>query len=308
MSSWDGIDEFVAIATAGSFRGGASALGVSTTHMSRAIMRLEARMQTQLFHRTTRSVRLTDTGRVFLEHCRRMVTEREEAFALVNEKGEPQGELRLTCSTAMGERFIAPILRRFARAYPRLQVNIDLTNRVVDLVAEGYDLAVRTGYLPDSRLIGTRIASRSLVTCASPAYLERHGAPRTVEDLGMHDLLAGNAGTWHFRVDGTAQSYRPHGRWRCNSGSAVLEAALDDMGLCQLPDFYVRQALADGSLVSVLSDIQPADEPIWAVYPQRRHLQPKISELMSVLRKELPRMLGTGGKVQGHAHPYAESR
>ena len=179
---------------------------------------------------------------------------------------------------------------------------------MVYLVAEGDDLAVRTGYLPDSRLIGTRIASRSLVTCASPAYLERHGAPRTVEDLGMHDLLAGNAGTWHFRVDGTAQSYRPHGRWRCNSGSAVLEAALDDMGLCQLPDFYVRQALADGSLVSVLSDIQPADEPIWAVYPQRRHLQPKISELMSVLRKELPRMLGTGGKVQGHAHPYAESR
>ncbi|MEJ2456661.1 MAG: LysR family transcriptional regulator, partial [Novosphingobium sp.] len=131
MSSWDGIDEFTAVATAGTFRSGAAALGVSTTHMSRAIMRLEARLQVQLLHRTTRSVRLTDTGRVFLEHCQRMLIEREEAFALVNEKGEPQGELRLTCSTAMGERFIAPILRRFARAYPRLQVNIDLTNRVV---------------------------------------------------------------------------------------------------------------------------------------------------------------------------------
>lgn len=288
MGSWDGIDEFVAIATAGSFRGGAAALGVSTTHMSRAIMRLEARVQAQLFHRTTRSVRLTDTGRVFLEHCRRLVMEREEAFALVDEKGEPQGDLRLTCSTAMGERFIAPILRRFARTYPRLRVNIDLTNRVVDLVAEGYDLAVRTGHLPDSRLIGTRIASRSLVACASPAYLNRRGHPRSLADLDEHDCLAGNAGTWHFNVEGKAQSYRPHGRWRCNSGAAVLEAALDDMGLCQLPDFYVRAALADGKLVPVLADFRPADEPIWAVYPQRRHLQPKISELVRVLRKEMP--------------------
>ncbi|KHK90678.1 LysR family transcriptional regulator [Novosphingobium malaysiense] len=297
MSSWDGIDEFVAVATAGSFRGGASALGVSTTHMSRAIMRLEARIQTQLFHRTTRSVRLTDTGRVFLEHCRRMVTEREEAFALVNEKGEPQGELRLTCSTAMGERFIAPILRRFARAYPRLQVNIDLTNRVVDLVAEGYDMAVRTGHLPDSRLIGTRIASRSLVTCASPAYLKRRGSPQALSDLDDHDCLVGNASSWRFCVDGQNHAYRPHSRWRCNSGSAVLEAALDDMGLCQLPDFYARQALAEGRLIAVLPHLQPADEPIWAVYPQRRHLQPKISELVGMLRKELPRMLGMGGKA-----------
>lgn len=288
MSSWDGIDEFVAVATAGTFRGGASALGLSTTHMSRAIMQLEARIQTQLFHRTTRSVRLTDSGRVFLEHCQRMVSEREEAFALVNEKGEPQGELRLTCSTAMGERFIAPILRRFARTYPLLRVNIDLTNRVVDLVAEGYDLAVRTGHLPDSRLIGTRIASRSLVTCASPAYLKRRGHPQAIADLDRHDLLVGNAGSWHFNVEGKNQSYRSHGRWRCNSGGAVLEAALDDMGLCQLPDFYVRAAMAEGSLMPVLMDLKPADEPIWAVYPQRRHLQPKISELVSVLRKELP--------------------
>lgn len=296
MSSWDGIDEFTAIATAGTFRGGAAALGVSTTHMSRAIMRLEARLQTQLFHRTTRSVRLTDTGRVFLEHCQRMLMEREEAFALVNETGEPQGELRLTCSTAIGERFVAPVLRRFARAYPRLQITFDLSNRVLDLVAEGYDLAVRTGHLPDSRLIGTRIASRSLVTCASPAYLERRGQPNSLADLGTHDLLAGNTGTWHFRVEGKPQSYRPHSRWRCNSGSAVLEAALDDMGVCQLPGFYVGQALAEGRLVPLLTDLQPADEPIWAVYPQRRHLQPKISELVSVLRKELPAMLGMGSR------------
>ena len=294
MSSWNGIDEFVAVAAAGSFRGGASALGLSTTHMSRAIMRLEARIQTQLFHRTTRSVRLTDTGRAFLEHCQRLVMEREEAFALMDEKGEPQGELRLTCSTAMGERFIAPILRRFARSYPRLQVNIDLTNRVVDLVAEGYDLAVRTGHLPDSRLIGTRIASRSLLTCASPAYLERRGHPHNLTDLDEHDCLVGNAATWSFNVDGKAHSYRPCGRWRCNSGGAVLEAALDDMGLCQLPDFYVRQAIAEGRLMPILLDFDPADEPIWAVYPQRRHLQPKISELVHVLRKELPVALHQG--------------
>lgn len=156
MSQWDGIDEFIAVATTRSFTRAAKAIGMSPTHVSRAIRTLEQRVQAQLFHRTTRTVRLTDTGRVLFERCERIAQERDEAIALISQQGEPQGELRVTCSTALGERFVAPILRRFAMPHPRLSISIDLTNRVVDLLAEGYDLAVRTGHAADPRLISTR--------------------------------------------------------------------------------------------------------------------------------------------------------
>ncbi|GAY22151.1 LysR family transcriptional regulator [Sphingobium fuliginis] len=214
MSSWDGIDEFFAVASAGSFTGGAKALGASTTHVSRAIMGLEQRLEAQLFYRTTRIVRLTDTGGMLLEHCRRLIQDREEMLALINEEGEPQGELRITCSTAMGERFLAPIMRRFAARHPKLSVSIDLTNRVVDLIGEGYDLAIRTGELADSRLIGTRIGDRSFLTCAAPVYLDRTPAPVQVEDLNRHECIVGTSTTWHFKVDGLATLYKPKARFR----------------------------------------------------------------------------------------------
>lgn len=288
MRGWDGIDEFVAVATTGSFKGGADALGLSTTHMSRAIARLEGRVQRPLFHRTTRSVRLTDTGRLFYDHCRRIVTERDEAIALVSEGAEPQGELRLTCSTAMGERFIAPIVRRFATRHARLNVTIELTNRLVDLIGEGYDIAIRTGTLADSSLIGARIASRTLYTCAAPAYLVERGVPNGIADLAHHDCLIGTSTSWQFRSWGRVEQFRPKGRWRCNSGAALVDAALAGMGICQLPEFYVLPHIATGALVPLLADFAMEDEPIWAVYPQRRHLLPKISGLIDVLRTELP--------------------
>lgn len=295
MNAWSGIDEFVAVASAGSFKGGAASFGASTTHMSRSIARLEARLQAQLFQRTTRVVRLTDTGRAFLGHCQRIILERDNAIASINELGEPQGELRVTCSTAMGERFVAPIIRQFAAQFPKLSVTIELTNRVVDLVAEGFDLAVRTGTLADSRLIATRIASRSLHACASSTYLKTHGTPTSVVDLERHDCLVGTSGTWHFRSGGKDVIHRPVTRWKCNSGAAVAEAALSGMGICQLPEFYVLPHIADGRLVPVLEHCRPLDEPIWAVYPERRHLLPKISGLVQRLRAELPLALKRTG-------------
>lgn len=291
MRRWEGIDEFVAVATAGSFKAGADALGVSTTHMSRSIAGLEARVQAPLFHRTTRTVRLTDTGRVFFDHCSRIVAERDEAIAMISEGGEPEGDIRITCSTAMGERFIAPIVRRYASAHAKLRVTIDLTNRIVDLVGEGYDLAIRTGQLAESRLIGTRIASRRFYSCAAPDYLARHGIPARPADLARHECLVGTTTLWRFRRNGREESLRPKGRWRCNSGSAVTEAALAGMGVCQLPEFYVLPHIASGALQEVLAEYRPDEEPIWAVYPQRRHLLPKISGLLDLLRQHLPAAL-----------------
>lgn len=287
MSQWDGIDEFIAVATTSSFTRAAKAIGMSPTHVSRAIRTLEQRVQAQLFHRTTRTVRLTDTGRVLFERCERIAQERDEAIALISQQGEPQGELRVTCSTALGERFVAPILRRFAMPHPRLSISIDLTNRVVDLLAEGYDLAVRTGHAADPRLISTQVASRTLYTCAAPGYLARAGTPREVCDLERHECIIGTSAAWQFRKAGAELTHTPHGRFRCNSGHAVMEACLAGMGICQLPDFYILPHLRDGSVALVLQDFQPDDEPVWAVYPQRHHLLPKISRAVECLQREL---------------------
>ena len=287
MSRWTGIDEFVAVAASGSFVKGAKALGTSPTHVSRVIKTLEHRVQAQLLVRTTRTVRLTDTGRIFLDHCQRILQERDDAIAMINEQGEPQGDLRLTCSTAMGENFIAPILRRFAIQHPRLTVSIDLTNRLVDLVGEGYDLAIRTGDLADSRLIGTRVASRQFLTCAAPDYLDKAGPLAKVEDLDAHEAIIGTSSTWSFVQSGRKILYRPHGRFRCNSGHAVVDACLAGMGICQLPEFYVIPHIRAGRLRLVLEEFRRQQEPIWAVYPQRRHLLPKISRAIDHIRMEL---------------------
>ncbi|MBS7668264.1 LysR family transcriptional regulator [Croceicoccus gelatinilyticus] len=284
IGGWDGIEEFVAVARAGSFTAGARAFGASVTHMSRAVARLEARLETQLFNRTTRSLFLTDTGRIFLEQCQRLVDEREEAIAGIASQGQPRGALRLTCSYALGERFVSPLVREFAQEHPSLVVTLDLDNDVVDIVSRGYDLAVRTGHLEDSRLIATRVAQRELVTVASRHYLSSHGEPREIAELTAHDCLVGSSSQWHFR---RGQSFRPRGRWHCNSGTTVVDACLAGMGICQLPAFYVREHLAAGRLQEVLEDERPEDEPIWAIYPTRRHLSPKVSGLVALLRAKL---------------------
>lgn len=291
---WDGFDEVVAVADAGTFVAAAKRLGTSTSHVSRAVARLEHSLGAQFFHRTTRAVSLTDTGRTLVDQFRRLIAERDEAIAMLDLQGEPQGQLRITCPTALGERFIAPIVRGYVQEYPKLSVDLDLTNRVVELVSEGFDLAIRTGTLPDSRLIRTQIALRGIVTCAAPAYLAENGTPQSVDDITQHECIIATSDVWRFRNGDEPESLRPRGRLRCNSGAAVFEAALAGMGLCQLPEFYVNRAVADGQLVEVLQQHRPDDDPIWAVYPQRRHLLPKVQRLIDTLRRELPAALVQG--------------
>ena len=286
-TSWEGLEEVVAIADAGTFVGAAAILGVSTSHISRVVVRLESRLGTILFHRTTRRVGLTDTGRAFVKQSRRIIQERDELLSLVSGSGEPQGELRITCSIALGERFVAPVVRRFTNAHRRLSVTLDLTNRLVDIVGEGYDVGIRTGQVSDSRLIGRQIASRPIEVCASPSYLEEFGAPSSIKDLVHHECLVGTSTTWHFLENNIPRIFSPRGRWRCNSGAAVADAAIAGMGICQLPAFYVRDHIAAGHLRPVLERYRGEAEPILAVYPHRRHLLPKVRNLADALADEL---------------------
>ena len=288
INGWDGVDEVVAVHAAGSFSGGARALGMSTSQMSRAIARLEDRLQSRVFNRTTRCLSLTDVGSQLVGQFEQIIRDRDEALAMVNGAGEPHGILRLTCSVALGERFIVPILRRYAETFPRLSIDFELTNRVVDLIAEGFDLGIRTGASSDTRLSHIPLLARRLHLCAAPDYLAARGVPRTVDDLAGHECLRGNASEWTLIERGRLRSVRPTGRWRCNSGGAVLHAALTGMGIAQLPDIYVAEPLESGRLVEFLSHSRPADEPVWAVYPRRHHLTSKVARFVEMLQRQLP--------------------
>jgi len=291
MGSWAGIDEFVAVAQVRSFSLAARRLSCSTSQISREIAALEDRLGQRLFYRTTRHVSLTEAGERFLVRCRRLVDERDETLAAMLETGDQlQGHLRMTCSVAYGERFVVPITNELMLDHPRLCVDVLLTDAVVDLTGEGLDLAVRFGRLRDSRLVAARLTSRTRLLCASPAYLAARGAPQTLEALADHECLRGAVDTWAFDRGGQPFQHRPQGRFRCNSGYAVLQAALSGLGICRLPDFYVRPHLQCGELVELLAEHRPEDEGVWAVYPDRRHLPAKVRAMIDRLRHGLGRI------------------
>lgn len=285
MNRWEGLDEFVAVAECGQFSAAAERLGLSSSQVSRQIARLEERLQTRLFYRTTRKVALTEAGQTFLQHCQRLQDAREEALNAIGDLGsEPKGLLRMTCAVAYGERFIVPLVTAFMARHPRLSVDIELSNRTLDLVQDGFDIAIRLGRLPDSRMLASRLAPRRMYLCASPDYLQRYGRPHSLSELVRHNCLVGSSDVWTFQLDGREASQRIQGNWRCNSGQAVLEAALAGLGLCQLPDYYVLEHLRSGALVSLLDNHQPPNTAVWALYPQQRHLSPKVRQLIDALR------------------------
>lgn len=289
MNRWEGVDAFVAVADSGHFASAAERLGVSTSHVSRLVARLEERLQSRLFYRSTRRVTLTETGQTFLLHCRRLQDGFDEALHAVQDLGgTPKGLLRMTSALTYGERFIVPLVNDFIERYPQVRVEIELTNRMLDIVQEGYDLAIRLGRLADSRLVATRLAPRVMYLCAAPSYLARRGVPQRPADLESHDCLVGTSDTWVFQSGGEEQTLRVSGNWRCNSGQAVLDAALRGFGLCQLPDYYVLEHLRDGRLQALMAEHQPPRTAVWAVFPQQRHLSPKVRLLVDHLRDALP--------------------
>ncbi len=288
MNRWDGLDEFVAVAECGSFGRAADSLRVSSPHVSRQVASLEERLQARLLYRTTRRVSLTEAGQTFFARCQRLIEERDEAFLMMGDlQSAPTGLLRMTAAVAYGERFIVPIVNKFMAQYPTLKVDIELTNRTLDMVHEGFDLAIRLGKLNESSLVATRIAPRAMYLCAAPAYLERYGRPHTLSELGQHNCLVGTSDIWLFQQGDKEFQFKPSGNWRCNSGQAVLDATIRGFGLSQLPDYYVVDLLRKGELISLLDSNQPPNTAVWAVYPQRRYSLPKVRLLVDALKASL---------------------
>lgn len=281
MYRWEGVNEFVAVAETGSFTRAAKQLSVSTAQVSRQVSALEARLATRLFYRTTRRVSVTEAGQLYYEHCRQVLDALEHAErSITNMQLIPRGRLRLTAPVTYGEKSIAPLVNDFVVRYPELDVEMNLTNQTLDLVAEGYDLAVRMGKLDDSTLMARRLATRTLYVCASPGYLATHGTPRSLSELANHNCLQGNLDYWRFHEAGQPRNVRINGNIRCDSGRALLDAALKGIGIVQLPDYYVQEAIDSRRLIPLLTHYQEDDDGIWAVYPHNRHLSPKVRLLL----------------------------
>ena len=285
---WEGISEFVYVAENESFTLASKKMGISTAQVSRQISALEKRLNIKLFYRTTRKVSLTEEGRIFYQHCRGVLDGLDAAeLAVTNLQSKPQGRVKLTAPVTYGEQQILPLVNDFAVQYSELEVTANLSNQQVDLVEEGYDLAIRLGKLADSTLMAKKLGTRTNYVCAAPSYLEKQGIPHSLSELNKHNCLQGSLDYWHFVDNGKERNIRIRGRLRYNSGYSLTDAALKGLGIVQLPDYYVQQYIESGELITILDNYREPDEGIWAVYPQNRHLSPKIRLLVDYLVKHL---------------------
>ncbi|MCV2884849.1 LysR substrate-binding domain-containing protein [Aestuariibacter sp. AA17] len=288
MVSWEGVIEFVRVAQYGSFTRASKHLSTSVAQVSRRVAALEARLGCKLLHRSTRTVTLSEAGQLFFAQCQPLITGLEEAERSVSElQHAPRGLIRLTAPVAFGESYIAPLVNQFLRHYPDISLECHFTNATLDLIEQRFDLAVRIGKLQDSTLMARKLASRQSYVCASPQYIKEHGEPFTLSELKHHRCLKGSLDVWRFTVGDTQKSMSVNGKIQYNSGHALKDAALRGLGLVQLPDYYVQEAMQSGQLIEVLSQYRDAPEGIWAIYPHNRHLTPKIRLLIDFLESNL---------------------
>lgn len=289
MLDLDSLAVFVRVVDVGGFSAAARTLGLSKSAVSKQISRLEARLGIRLLNRTTRRLSLTEAGALFYEGCQRMVAEAEAAEAAVTHlAAAPRGTLRVNAPVSFAMLHLAPILPELMESCPELSVDLTLNDRLVELVEEGYDVAVRIGRLADSSLIARRLAPARSVICAAPDYLARHGAPRRPEDLAGHNCLLysyhSERSLWRFAGPSGTTSVRVAGRLQANNGDALRAALLAGAGIGRLPTFIVGDDLRAGRLLRLLPDWPLGeDAAVHAVYPAGRALSPKIRVFVDFL-------------------------
>ena len=281
---------FAAAARNGSFAKAARELSQTPSTIAKSIGRLESQLGVKLFHRTTRQVSLTADGQQLFSQCQRILDEVELLrSAAAGARGEPSGLLRIEAPLTYGKRVVLPVLAKLLERHPRLRIDARLSDQVSDVIREGLDAAIRTGTLGDSRLVARQIGQQSLVVCASPAYLERHGTPRIPADLGQHQCLlfrmpsSGRDRPWQFRIDGDIVEVQPDSRLRLGDGEALVDAAIAGLGIAQVPDYMAADAHGAGRVVEVLREFRAPPIPISVVYPTSRMLPPRVRVLIDAL-------------------------
>lgn len=276
MDRLSSLEIFVKVLDTGSFTEAARVMSVSKSHVSKQIRQLEDRLGVRLINRTTRRVSPTDAGRAFYERCAGIIEDLEDAEQAVSQLNrKPAGTLRVNGPVSFGTRYLGPAVGAFMAQHESLRVDLSLNDRVVNIVDEGFDLAIRIGRLADSSLIARRLAPVSLLLCASPAYLDRRGRPSTPADLKEHDCLLyrylSTGNTWHIGEE----AVRVDGRLVSDNGDVLKHAAVAGVGVAFMPDFLVADAIHSGALEVVLPG-QNSPLAVWAVYPHSRHLSAKV--------------------------------
>jgi LysR family transcriptional regulator, transcriptional activator for dmlA len=263
-----------------------SELGLTPGTISKRIQALEDELCARLFDRTTRSIRITEEGAAFLSHVERILSEIEAARASVDDKvTKPKGRLKIAAPSCLGRRYVAPALCEFVRAFPEIDVHVDLHDRQVNLQEDGYDVAIRTGELSDSSLIAKRLAPDRHVIVASPAYVTRAGCPLRPQDLTHHDcLMLGEIRQWSFNKDGIESTVRVNGPLRSNNGELLCRAAVEGIGLIRASELEVSCEQNTGKLVQVLPEYEVStNSALWALYPSAKHLLPRMRALVDFL-------------------------
>lgn len=280
---------FANVVELGSFARAADKLGISTSAASRHVAELETHLQARLLHRTTRRLSLTEPGRAYHERCTQLLADLDEAERGAGaQASDPRGTIRLTCSLNFAVRHVAPAISAFTARHPNVRFDLSLSERIVDLVEEGFDLGIRIGAPGSQQLIARKIGETKLIACASPGYLKAHGTPRTPADLNRHNcLLYENLSprdTWTFRDRrGHDHTVRIAGNLHATHGDMLVAAAAQGMGIALEPDFIVQPELTAGRLVTVLDRYGARQSNIYAVYPSRRHLSAKVRVFVDFL-------------------------
>jgi len=283
MDRIDLLQVFVRVAEAGSFTRAADRLGLPRATISTAVQQLETRLGSRLLHRTTRRVGLTPDGEVMLERARALVADMEDMEQqFLPAHGQVSGRLKVDVPSRIARRLIAPALPGFFERHPAIELELGSSDRAVDLVLEGVDCALRVGPLASSSLVARPLGHFTLINCASPAYLARHGTPRTPVDLPQHMAVnyasptSGRAAPWEWQRDGETASLRMRSQVAANNAETYIACALAGLGLIQIPAYDVREHLAAGELVEVLTDARAEPLPVQLVYPHRRNLSRRV--------------------------------
>jgi DNA-binding transcriptional LysR family regulator len=295
LAELEGVQDFLAVVENGGFTAAAAVLNASKSHVSRQVSRLEARLGTRLLTRTTRRVRLTDMGQLYYRSCRSAVDQLDAVEADLSDlQAHPKGRIRLTAPGIYAEQFVAPALAEFVARYPEVEIELDTQMTTVDLIKDGYDLAVRMSSLSDSSLIARRVEARRILVCGSPEYLAQHGSPTTPEALTAHNCLQLGGMAWRFAWPDQIREVRVRGSWTSDNGRALVAAARAGLGLLRITDYYVNAELARGELQVVLERYEVEDAATWLIYPNRLHLPTRVRLLVDFLLEALRGRHGPG--------------
>jgi DNA-binding transcriptional LysR family regulator len=282
MDKFKQLESFVSVAAKGSLTATAQAEGVAPAVIGRRIDGLESRLGVKLLVRTTRKITLTHEGSAFLEDCQRLLADLANAEASVGAGGvKASGHLRVTAPAGFGRRHVAPLVPKFIAEHPDVSVSLNLSDRVVDIVNEGFDCAVRVGDLPDSSLISVRLADNRRLCVATPGYLKRAGLPQHPSELSRHECLtlssdASQSRGWAFLVDGAVTHLRPSGRLDCSDGQVLHDWCVEGLGIAWRSTWEVESEVASGRLRSVLDDFAAPPNGIYAVFPHAKHLPLRV--------------------------------